>query len=258
MLDDDGEVDSIVVVAHDVTALATAKGEAEAANRLKDEFLATLSHELRTPLNAVLGYTQMLRGGVIGAERMPAVLETIERNAKLQEQLVSDVLDVSRIITGKLRLDFGRSTSPTVIRDALETVAPAAAAKGVRTAVGDRPARRAGGRRRAAAAAGGLEPALERRQVHAARRAASRCGSQRINSHVEIAVSDTGEGIAPEFLPHLFQRFQQADGTFTRRAQRPRSRAWPSAVTWSRRTAAASRPSARERASARRFASSCR
>ena len=99
-------VETIVVIAHDVTALAAAKHEAETANRLKDEFLATLSHELRTPLNAVLGYTQMVRGGVIEPQRLPAVLETIERNARLQEQLISDVLDVSRIITGKLRLDI--------------------------------------------------------------------------------------------------------------------------------------------------------
>ena len=125
-------VETIVVIAHDVTALAIAKHEAETANRLKDEFLATLSHELRTPLNAVLGYTQMLRGGVIDAERLPAVLETIERNARLQEQLISDVLDVSRIITGKLRLDVGPVDLTRVIQDALETVAPAAAAKGVR------------------------------------------------------------------------------------------------------------------------------
>ena len=159
----------------------------------------------------------MLRGGVIGAERLPSILETIERNARLQEQLVSDVLDVSRIITGKLRLDVraGRSARSS-IRDALDTVAPAAAAKGVRLqSTIDQP-RRPGGRRRAAAAAGDLEPAVERGQVHAARRPRAGARSQRVNSHVEITVSDTGEGIDAEFLPHLFQRFKQADGTFTR------------------------------------------
>jgi signal transduction histidine kinase len=152
---DDNEVETIVVIAHDVTMLAAAKFEAETANRLKDEFLATLSHELRTPLNAVLGYTQMVRGGAIAPQRLPAVLETIERNAKLQEQLISDVLDVSRIITGKLRLEVrpvggGRKGGP----------APAF----------DGPARRAGRGRPAEAAAGDLEPAVERDQVHAARR----------------------------------------------------------------------------------------
>ena len=129
---DQGGVESIVVVAQEVTELARAKDAAETANRLKDEFLATLSHELRTPLNAVLGYASMLRSGLIEAERMPAVLETIERNAKLQEQLISDVLDVSRIITGKLRLDVQPVDLSRVVHEALETVAPAASAKGVR------------------------------------------------------------------------------------------------------------------------------
>jgi signal transduction histidine kinase len=214
--DHDGRVDAIVVVAHDVTALAKAKEEAERANRLKDEFLATLSHELRTPLNAVLGYTQMLRGGVIEPQRLSAVLQTIERNAKLQEQLVSDVLDVSRIITGNLRLAVRPVDLPDVIRDAVETVAPAAEAKGVR-----------------------LQPAIEQPGVPVAgdaqrlrqvvwnllanavkftpRGGRVQVRLQRVNSHVELTVSDTGEGIAPEFLPRLFQRFSQADGTFARR-----------------------------------------
>jgi len=109
-----------------------AREAAEAANRAKDEFLATLSHELRTPLNAVLGYTKMLRDGVIASDRVPAVLETIERNAQLQRQLVDDVLDVSRIITGKLRLDVQEVDVVRVIADAIETVAPAANAKDIR------------------------------------------------------------------------------------------------------------------------------
>ena len=138
--------------------------------------------------------------------RLPAVLETIERNAKLQEQLISDVLDVSRIITGKLRLDVRPVDLTRVIQEALETVAPAAAAKGVRlqSAI-DQPGVPVAGRF-AAPAAGDLEPAVQLDQVHAARRPrADRL--ERVNSHVEITVSDTGEGIAPEFLPHLFQRF---------------------------------------------------
>jgi signal transduction histidine kinase/ActR/RegA family two-component response regulator len=215
VFEDNGDVDAIVIVGHDVTALATAKQEAETANRMKDEFLATLSHELRTPLNAVLGYTQMLRGGVISSDRLPAVLETIERNARLQEQLVSDVLDVSRIITGKLRLDVRPVDLARVIQDALETVGPAAAAKGVR-----------------------LQPTIEQPGVPVAgdaqrlqqvvwnllsnavkftpRGGRVQIRLQRVNSHVEITVSDTGEGISPDFLPQLFKRFQQADGTFTR------------------------------------------
>jgi signal transduction histidine kinase/DNA-binding response OmpR family regulator len=215
VFNEEGRVDSIVVVAHDVTALAIAKHEAETANRLKDEFLATLSHELRTPLNAVLGYTQMLRGGVIEPDRLPSVLETIERNAKLQEQLVGDVLDVSRIITGKLRLDVRPVDLNAVIQDALETVAPAAAAKGVRLqrAV-DRPGVPvAGDAQRLQQVVWNL---LSNAVKFTPRGGRVQVRLQRVDSHVEITVSDTGEGIAPEFLPHLFQRFKQADGTFTR------------------------------------------
>jgi signal transduction histidine kinase/ActR/RegA family two-component response regulator len=215
VIDDDGRVDSIVVVAHDVTALATAKHEAEAANRLKDEFLATLSHELRTPLNAVLGYTQMLRGGVIASDRLPAILETIERNARLQEQLVSDVLDVSRIITGKLRLDVRPVDLTRVIQEALETVTPAATAKGVRLQrVIDHPGVPvAGDAQRLQQVVWNL---LSNAVKFTPRGGRVQIRLERVNSHVEITVSDTGEGIAPEFLPHLFQRFQQADGTLTR------------------------------------------
>ena len=212
---EDGRVDTIVVVLHDVTALAIAKHEAETANRLKDEFLATLSHELRTPLNAVLGYTQMLRGGVIEPERLRTVLETIERNAKLQEQLVGDLLDVSRIITGKLRLDVRPVDLSAVIQDALETVAPAAAAKGVRLQPTiDRPGVLvAGDAQRLQQVVWNL---LANAVKFTPRGGRVQVRLQRVNSHVEITVSDTGEGIAPEFLPHLFQRFKQADGTFTR------------------------------------------
>jgi signal transduction histidine kinase len=211
----DGTVGSIVVIAHDVSALAVAKQEAEMSNRLKDEFLATLSHELRTPLNAVLGYTQMLRGGVIAADRVPAILETIERNAKLQEQLISDVLDVSRIITGKLRIDVRPVDLGAVIQEAIDTVSPAALAKGVRLQrTLDQPGVPvAGDAQRLQQVIWNLlsnaikfTPRGGRVQVRMAR----------VNSHVEVTVSDTGEGVAPEFLPHLFARFRQADSTFTR------------------------------------------
>jgi signal transduction histidine kinase/DNA-binding response OmpR family regulator len=215
LFDDAGGVEGIVVVAHDVTALATAKREAETANRLKDEFLATLSHELRTPLNAVLGYTQMLRGGVIADERVPSILETIERNARLQEQLVSDVLDVSRIITGKLRLDIRPVNLASVIHSAIDTVAPAAAAKGVRLQPAlDHPGMPvAGDAQRLQQVVWNL---LSNAVKFTPRDGRVQVRLQRVNSHVEITVSDTGEGVAPEFLPRLFQRFQQADGTFSR------------------------------------------
>ena len=211
----DGSADSIVVIAHDVTALAASKQEAETANRLKDEFLATLSHELRTPLNAVLGYIQMVRAGVIEPARLPSVLETIERNARLQEQLISDVLDVSRIITGKLRLDISPVDLTRVIQDALETVTPAASAKGIRlqSAIDQPGVPVAGDAQRLQQVVWNLlsnaikfTPRGGRVQIRLAR----------VNSHLELSVSDTGEGIAPEFLPYLFQRFRQADSTFTR------------------------------------------
>jgi signal transduction histidine kinase len=215
MFDGEGRVDSIVVVTHDVTELAIAKAQAEEANRTKDEFLATLSHELRTPLNAVLGYTQMLRGGVIDAARLPAVLETIERNARLQEQLVSDVLDVSRIITGKLRLDVRPLDVRKVIEDAIETVAPAAAAKGVRLqSMLDVPGVSvAGDPQRLQQVVWNL---LSNAVKFTPRGGEVQVRLQRDNSHVAIIVADTGEGIEPDFLPYVFQRFKQADGTFSR------------------------------------------
>ena len=215
VLGDGGKVDSIVVIGHDVTALASAKLEAETANRLKDEFLATLSHELRTPLNAVLGYTQMLRGGAIAADRLPAVLSTIERNARLQEQLISDILDVSRIITGKLRIEVRPVDLTRVIVAALDTVTPTAAAKGVRLqSIVDQPGMPvAGDDQRLQQVVWNL---LSNAVKFTPRGGQVQIRLGRVNAHVEIAVSDTGEGIAPEFLPHLFQRFRQADSAFTR------------------------------------------
>lgn len=212
---DAGSVHTIVVVAHDVSALAVAKQQAETSNRLKDEFLATLSHELRTPLNAVLGYTQMLRGGIIPADRVAATLETVERNAKLQEQLISDVLDVSRIITGKLRIDVRPVDLTRVIEEAIATVTPAAVAKGVRLQrTIDHPGVPvAGDAQRLQQVIWNL---LSNAIKFTKRGGRVQIRMARVNSHVEITVSDTGEGVAPDFLPYLFERFRQADSTFTR------------------------------------------
>src|SRR5207248_10297785 len=107
-----------------------ARKQAEIANRTKDEFLATVSHELRTPLNAILGWTRMLRTGAVEPKALSRVLETIERNARAQTQLVEDILDVSRIIAGKLRVKIQKTDLHTVARSALDAVRPAAEAKG--------------------------------------------------------------------------------------------------------------------------------
>jgi signal transduction histidine kinase/DNA-binding response OmpR family regulator len=215
VFDADGKVDAIVVVAHDVTELAIAKAEAEEANHSKDEFLATLSHELRTPLNAVLGYTHMLREGMIDAQRLPGVLETIQRNARLQEQLVSDVLDVSRIVTGKLRLDVHPIDLRKVIEDAVETVAPAATAKGVALQARlDVPGILvAGDAQRLQQVVWNL---LSNAVKFTPKGGRVEVRLERAASQVAIAVSDTGDGIEADFLPHVFQRFKQADGTFSR------------------------------------------
>ena len=215
VLDAGGLVDSIVVIVHDVTELARAKEAAEGSNRLKDEFLATLSHELRTPLNAVLGYTQMLRGGVIEADRVPAVLETIERNARLQRQLVEDVLDVSRIITGKLRLDVQPVDVARVVGDAIDTVTPAANAKGVRlqTMLDRSGVEVAGDAQRLQQVIWNL---LSNAVKFTPRGGRVQVALQRVNSQVELTVSDTGEGVAAEMLPRLFDRFWQADSALSR------------------------------------------
>ena len=192
-----------------------ARAEAEAANRSKDEFLATLSHELRTPLNAVLGWARMLRLGQLEAGMQKRAIDVIERNAQAQVQLIEDLLDVSRIITGKLRLDVRPVTLSTVVEAAIDSVRPAAESKGVRlTHVLDP---------RAGPIAGDpdrLQQVVWNLALNAIkftdRGGRVQVSVQRVNSHVEIEVSDTGRGIAPEVLPHIFERFRQADSTTTR------------------------------------------
>jgi PAS domain S-box-containing protein len=189
--------------------------EAREANRLKDEFLATVSHELRTPLTAILGWAHMLRTGQFDGKSTANAFETIERNARAQAQLIEDLLDVSRIITGKLRIDVRPVNPNSFIEAAVEAVRPAAEAKGVRvqkvidtglaTVSGD-PVRLQQVVWNLLSNAIKFTPRGGRVQVRL----------ERVNSHVEIVVSDTGLGIAQHFLPHVFDRFRQADGTTTR------------------------------------------
>jgi PAS domain S-box-containing protein len=184
--------------------------QAEESSRLKEEFLATISHELRTPLSAILGWARMLRLGQLSPENSAKALDTIERNARAQAQLVDDLLDVSRIITGKLRMDVRPSDPNSFIDAAVEAVRPAAEAKGLRlqkvvdtgaiSIPGD-PVRLQQVVWNLLSNAIKFTPRGGRVQIR----------SERVNSHLEIVVSDTGQGISPDFLPHVFDRFRQAD-----------------------------------------------
>jgi signal transduction histidine kinase/ActR/RegA family two-component response regulator len=192
-----------------------ARNTAERTSDIKDEFLATLSHELRTPLNAILGWSKILRNNSKNAEDMTRGLEAIERNARAQTQLIDDLLDMSRITSGKLRLDLQPIRPADVITQAVDTVKTAADAKEIRL---ERV----------------LDPSIEPMSGDPVRLqqvvwnllsnaikftpqgGRVRVTLEPVDSHVEISVEDTGCGIRPEFLPHLFERFRQADSTTTR------------------------------------------
>jgi signal transduction histidine kinase/ActR/RegA family two-component response regulator len=189
--------------------------EAEDANRTKDEFLATLSHELRTPLTAILGWARMLSGGQLDEANTARALATIERNAKAQSQLIEDILDVSRVITGKLRLEVQPVNLASVIEAAINAVLPAADAKGIRlqrvldtgaSMVSGDPARLQQVIWNLLSNAIKFTPKDGRVQIKL----------ERVNSHVEITVTDNGQGIGPDILPYVFERFRQADSSTTR------------------------------------------
>lgn len=189
--------------------------KAEEANRIKDEFLSTVSHELRTPLNAILGWTWLLGNGSLDAEGMKRAVATIERNARSQSQIIDDLLDVSRIITGKLRLQTDEVNLAHVIDAAFDSLRPAADAKEIRieTRIDPQAARVLGDPHR-------LQQVVWNLLSNAVKftprggRVEARLG--RSGSQVEIRVSDSGIGISPDFLDHVFDRFRQADSTTTR------------------------------------------
>ena len=189
---------------------AQAYKEARAANQLKDEFLATLSHELRTPLNAILGYSRLVRSGMIEPGKQARALDTIERNATMLTQIVGDVLDVSRIITGKIRLNIQPVDVPSVIKNALETITPAADAKQLRvnTILDPRATPVSGDPDRLQQIVWNLVSNAVKFTPKGGR---IHVVLERIDSHVEIVVSDTGAGIKAEFLPFVFERFRQGD-----------------------------------------------
>jgi PAS domain S-box-containing protein len=227
--DADGKIIGVIVVFHDVSERRRAarererlleserhaRSEAESANRLKDEFLATVSHELRTPLNAILGWSAMLNRGNLEEDAKRTALEVIERNAKAQAEIISDILDVSRIITGKLRIKAEPIEPAQIIEAAIETLRPAIDAKAIDLQVS------------LDADAGFVSGDADRLQQiiwnllsnaikFTPEKGCIEVDLRRDNSHLEIAVSDNGIGIEPEFLPHVFERFRQADSSTTR------------------------------------------
>lgn len=229
LFDDDGQPRGSVGVLLDVTdrkraederervldAERRAHAEADRANRLKDEFLASLSHELRTPLNAILGWAQLLRTRPPSPEFLEQGLETLERNARLQAQLIDDLLDMSRILSGHLRLDVQQVNLPQAVEASVEAMRPAAEAKGIHlqmrldprsgSVIGD-PSRLQQVFWNLLANAVKFTPRGGRVQI----------ALERSGSHFEVSVSDTGIGIAPAFLPYVFERFRQADSSMAR------------------------------------------
>ena len=193
----------------------TAREAAEESNRLKDEFLATVSHELRTPLTAILGWSRLLEGGTLDSEVTQQAVEVIWRNAKAQAQIVDDILDVSRIITGNLYLDLHPLGVVPVVENAINVVRPTADAKGIRieTYFDSATAMISGDANR-------LQQVVWNLLSNAVK--FTKSGGRvcvkvaQVGPTVEISVSDTGQGISQEFLPYVFDRFRQADSTTTR------------------------------------------
>lgn len=230
LYDKEGEVESILSLVLDVTARNHAEEEkaqlllreqearkdAEEANRSKDIFLATLSHELRTPLASILGWARLLGSDMVDHKKYPQVFETIARNAKAQAQLIDDLLDVSRIITGKLRLDIRTVDLAPIIEATIESVKPAAAAKEIQINLDLNPG---------ASEISGDPDRLQQMMWNLLSNAikftpkAGRVGVQleRAGAQAEITVTDTGQGIPADFLPFVFDRFRQADGSSARK-----------------------------------------
>lgn len=206
-----------------------ARSAAEAANRIKDEFLAVLSHELRSPLNPILGWTRLLRNKQLDSSKTEQALETIERNAKLQAQLIEDLLDVSRILQGKMTLNIAPVNLAATINAALETVQLAAEAKHIQiqTVLSPISGGVLGDANRLQQVMWNLlsnavkfTPEHGRVEINlslvADHQSLVGTNEQRTN-YAQVTVADTGKGISPEFLPHVFDYFRQEDGTTTRR-----------------------------------------
>jgi signal transduction histidine kinase len=192
------------------------RGHAEEISRLKDQFLATMSHELRTPLNAIFGWITLLRTGRLDEATQARALETIERNARAQKRLVEDLLDVSRIVTGKLGLELADVAPQRVLQTAIATMQPAAEVKevGIVPALGEVTGVIRGDPARLQQVVCNL---LSNAIKFTAPGGRIDVGLAMSGEQVEITVADTGQGIKPEFLPHVFERFRQEDGSIVRR-----------------------------------------
>ena len=192
-----------------------ARAETQRVSLMKDEFLANLSHELRTPLNAILGWSQVISSGSATEADLKQGIETIQRNAREQARLIEDLLDISRIVSGKVRLDVQETDLSVVVQQALNSVRPSVEAKAIRLREIIDPS---------IASVSGDPSRLQQvvwNLLSNAVKFTPKGGKidvilQRVNSHIEIAVSDSGIGIEPQFLPHLFERFRQADSSATR------------------------------------------
>ncbi len=192
-----------------------ARQEAEKANQLKDEFLAILSHELRTPLNAITGWAHMLSAGDLDAATRKKAVDSIGRNALLQAALIADLLDISRIVSGKMRLDLRRVELCSVVQNALDSARPAAEAKGIQLE-----ADVASGIGTISADPARLQQVISNLLSNAVKFAPReghvRVRAEKAGSSVELAVLDDGPGIRPEILPFIFERFRQGDSSTTR------------------------------------------
>jgi PAS domain S-box-containing protein len=200
-----------------LAAARHARAEAERHSRMKDEFLATLSHELRTPLNAIVGWSQILRGTPNPTpQELEEGLSTIDRNARAQTQIIEDLLDMSRIISGKVRLDVRPIDLAAVVRAAIDTVRPAVDARGIRlnVVVDDHAGTVSGDPARLQQVFWNL---FSNAIKFTPRGGQVQIILERVNSQIEAHVVDTGEGIHHEFLPYVFDRFRQADSSTTRR-----------------------------------------